>query len=274
VSELQFTGERIHPDLPEWAFMFQAHLFGYRHFLSLAQPRWDVVDVGSGEGYGADLIAQSCRSCTGIDYSAEAIEHARHRYSRDNLRFEQGLATQLPVADCSTDAVTSLQVIEHIDDVRGYLIEIHRILRPGGLVYITTPNRLVLSQEVLDNEFHVRDYSPDELHREVSAVFADVSVLGQAFRDDSARVRAYRQAREEDLRRKRHDEAFQNSLRGHVWRALPPRLRVPLRRVGHAVMPPRSSHTQAMESRLLAEDFVATEDASGCISLMAIGRRP
>ncbi|MHB8571659.1 MAG: class I SAM-dependent methyltransferase [Candidatus Dormibacteria bacterium] len=257
---LEFTGERIHPDLPEWSYMFQVHLWGYRRFLEMSSPAWEVLDLGSGEGYGADLVAARCARCTGIDYSADAVMHARHRYHRDNLSFQVGDATRLPFDNASFDAVASLQVIEHLQDTSGYLSEVARVLRPGGLFFVTTPNRLVLSPEVLDNEFHFRDFDPGELADALRPVFHRVEVFGQSLDPGSTRAAALQQALDADLAERARSERAALGAGQRLWSAIPGWMRVRLRPIGHRLRPPHQSRVRELEAQVSADDFCQVTD--------------
>src|SRR5690606_4123973 len=79
------------------------------------------------------------------------------------------------IADNSFDTVVSFQVIEHIKDDRLFLQEIHRVLRPGGIAMITTPNR---SMSLTRNPWHVREYLPAELKGLVAGIFPRVELKG------------------------------------------------------------------------------------------------
>lgn len=97
----------------------------------------DVLDVGTGSGHIARALAAVARSVTSVDVRDERVE--RRGYS-----FHQVAGAQLPFADASFDVVVTNHVIEHLRDQRKHIAEIHRVLRPGGSVYLATPNRYTL----------------------------------------------------------------------------------------------------------------------------------
>src|SRR5690606_22611315 len=70
------------------------------------------------------------------------------------------------------DSVVSFQVIEHIRDDLFFLQEIHRVLKPGGIALLTTPNRRM---SLTRTPWHVREYLPGELRALASKVFSDVT---------------------------------------------------------------------------------------------------
>ncbi|GLH76756.1 hypothetical protein SSBR45G_16640 [Bradyrhizobium sp. SSBR45G] len=116
----------------------------------LAGQRW--LDAGCGTGTLSRLLAQRGCVVTGVDASAEMIGLAR-RFQADTeqpagLRFDQ-IATieSLPFSDGSFDGVLCASVLEYVPDVAGALREIHRVLRPDGLVLLSIPNRASLLRQ-------------------------------------------------------------------------------------------------------------------------------
>jgi SAM-dependent methyltransferase len=124
-----------------------------------------VLEVGSGEGYGAALLADEAADALviALDYDAHAVRHAAATYPR--LTVIQANLAALPVRTQSVDAVVSLQVIEHVWDHPQFVAECARVLRPGGLLALSTPNRLTFSPG-LDrplNPFHTHEFTAEEL---------------------------------------------------------------------------------------------------------------
>lgn len=111
------------------------HDFARYYFALSLVMGGNVLDVGCGSGYGADLLATGARRVVGIDRSAEAIRYATTHYRRPNLQYLKMDCRALAFEDSSFDVVTSLDVLEHIaaEDTDGYLVEIVRVLRPQGV---------------------------------------------------------------------------------------------------------------------------------------------
>src|SRR5471032_2859287 len=122
--------------------LFAWHRARYAFVLPLVAGR-RVLDVGSGEGYGGALLAESALEVVGVDYSPAAVEHSAATYNQPNLSFQIGEATDLPDELNSFDAVTCFEVIEHIADAARLVSNLRRAVRPGGVVILSTPNRLV-----------------------------------------------------------------------------------------------------------------------------------
>ncbi|MBO0840844.1 MAG: class I SAM-dependent methyltransferase [Sciscionella sp.] len=122
-----------------------------------------VVEAGCGEGYGADLLAQQAKSVLALDYDDDAITHVRRAYPR--VRAVRADLAALPIRPASVDVVANMQVIEHLHDQPGFIGECRRILRPGGTLLISTPNRITFSpgRDRPLNPFHTRELSANEL---------------------------------------------------------------------------------------------------------------
>ncbi len=159
---LPLTGERTIPGLAEENYWFRRHEVVYQRLADRCAGL-DVLEAGPGEGYGADLIAGIARSVTGVDYDEQAVAHIRAKYPR--VRMHLGNLAELPLADGSVDAVVNFQVIEHLWDQGQFVAECARVLRPGGLLLMSTPNRITFSpgRDTPLNPFHTRELNADEL---------------------------------------------------------------------------------------------------------------
>jgi len=150
-----------------------------------------VLDLGCGSGYGAARLAAVAASVTAVDVADDAIAFARTAYPRPNLGFQVIAADQqLPFADHSFDAIVSFQVIEHVADDDAYLAEARRVLVPGGLLILATPDRkhrLFPGQRPW-NRWHLREYSAGQLTALVSRHFEVVEALRMGARSDIARI--------------------------------------------------------------------------------------
>lgn len=176
----QFTGERLIPDeaSPD---LWNEHISRYA-FASRYCRGKRVLDVGCGAGYGAAHLAQPAERVTAIDISAEAISEARRRYPVPNVQFEVASATSIPFADASFDVVTAFEVIEHIEEWNRLITEAARVLAPGGLALISTPNREYYTESRGSagiNPFHVHEFTATEFEDALRAVFPSVAVLLQ-----------------------------------------------------------------------------------------------
>ncbi len=140
-----------------------------------------VLDFGCGSGYGSSLLAKNAASVDGVDASSPAIAHCLEHYDMPNLTYHKiPPNTTLPFEDNSFDVVISFQVIEHMPDVQAYLRLLKRVLRPGGTLLITTPNRAhrLWPFQMNWQPAHFREYSVKTLRRELAPEFGDAELLG------------------------------------------------------------------------------------------------
>ncbi|WP_238420034.1 bifunctional 2-polyprenyl-6-hydroxyphenol methylase/3-demethylubiquinol 3-O-methyltransferase UbiG [Gordonia sp. 'Campus'] len=162
-QQLALTGERTVPGIPAENYWFRRHEIAYRH-IAADCAGLDVLEAGSGEGYGAAMIADAgASSVICVDYDTAAVEHTRRRYP--GLVVHQGNLVDLPLAAASVDVVVNFQVIEHLWDQPRFIAECRRVLRPGGRLLISTPNRITFSpgRDTPLNPFHTRELDAAEL---------------------------------------------------------------------------------------------------------------
>jgi ubiquinone/menaquinone biosynthesis C-methylase UbiE len=181
--ELEKTVERIVPKdfkSREEYLLYLRHLFAYEEALKFLDKGLQVLEIGFGEGYGANLMAQHLGSVTALDVNKQAVEYANQKYSNDNCTFIHYNGHELPFGEDKFDAVISFQVIEHIEDDENYLKEIHRVLKKGEKAILTTPNRETRLNpgEEPWNEFHVREYNSEQLNEVLSEFFPSVEIQG------------------------------------------------------------------------------------------------
>jgi 2-polyprenyl-3-methyl-5-hydroxy-6-metoxy-1,4-benzoquinol methylase len=177
VPPLALDGERTLPDVPEENYWFQRHVAVYEWVASLVAGK-RVIDMASGEGYGAEILAGRASRVVGVEANPDAFEHARLRYRRANLRFERSMV-EVYAEPC--DAVVFLQTIEHVRDPDAVLEHFKAMLAPGGVVFVSTPNVLTLAPPGSDrsgNPWHVREYRPDAFRDLCTAHFRSVELLG------------------------------------------------------------------------------------------------
>jgi SAM-dependent methyltransferase len=159
---LPLTGERTIPGLAEENYWFRRHEVVYQRLRDRCAGL-DVLEAGCGEGYGADLIADVARRVVALDYDEATVTHVRARYPRVDVR--HGNLAQLPLPDGSVDVVVNFQVIEHLWDQPQFVAECLRVLRPSGLLLMSTPNRVTFTpgSDTPINPFHTRELNAREL---------------------------------------------------------------------------------------------------------------
>jgi protein-L-isoaspartate O-methyltransferase len=177
---LAWTGERALP----WGEDLQVLYEHYHRYLLVRA--WvtdrDVLDLGCGEGYGADLLAANARSVVGIDIADEAVQHAQRRYARPGLRFAQGSITDASSVDAdSCDIVVCFEALEHVVEHQELLAVVRKALRPGGLFVTSTPERVAYNDDRSggENPFHLRELDRGEFAELLGGAFINYALLDQ-----------------------------------------------------------------------------------------------
>jgi ubiquinone/menaquinone biosynthesis C-methylase UbiE len=176
VPDLEHTGERLVPG-KTGGTLFREHEARYI-FASRFVKGMRVLDVACGSGIGTQyLLRAGAHSCIGLDLDRAATDYAKARYK--DCIFVQCDATSLCIAEASVDVVVSFETIEHVKDQRAFLLECKRVLRPGGTVVCSTPNR-VLSRWGEANPFHLKEFNVGEFSDLVGQIFTEVQLYEQS----------------------------------------------------------------------------------------------
>ena len=175
---LSFTGERFLPECNGEIWYEHWHRYALARQLS---QHCVVLDVACGEGYGSSMVAGIADKVVGVDISADAVRHARQRYAdQANLEFVEASCDKLPFPDASFDLAVSFETIEHIETQQEFIAELRRVLRPDGVLILSSPNkRLYSDAHDYHNEFHVRELYRNELEELLSSAFPHISWFGQ-----------------------------------------------------------------------------------------------
>jgi SAM-dependent methyltransferase len=176
-TPLEFTGERFTPECVReiWYEHFHRYVFARGLVGGLK-----VLDAACGEGYGSALLATAASFVTGVDLSESAVEHARARYRSDRLDYLVSNCLELPFDDDAFDCIVSFETLEHLEDHQGLLTEFRRVLKPGGFLLLSSPDKAVYSdQQQNRNEFHLRELYRDEFETLLRAHFPAYRLWGQ-----------------------------------------------------------------------------------------------
>lgn len=143
----------------------------------VAKPfiKGELLELGCGEGRGVELLAPLANSYTGIDKIKEIVNRLSAKYP--DYTFSDGVFPPFPYEDNSFDSIITFQVIEHVKDDENFVKEIHRVLKPGGVALMSTPNiKMTLSR----NPWHEREYTGDQLTSICGKYFDKVEMKGIA----------------------------------------------------------------------------------------------
>jgi SAM-dependent methyltransferase/glycosyltransferase involved in cell wall biosynthesis len=186
---LKPTGERFVPPWPPRPLTADEgvawHEHAHRYLLAREHARGaEVLDIASGEGFGAAMLSDTARRVTALDIDPRAVAHARAHYgSRSNLHFAVGSCLALPLASGSVDVITSFETLEHVARHDLLVAEFARVLRPDGLVLISTPDRSVYSTAgEPGNPYHVKELDRREFESLMRTRFRSVTMMGQQVR--------------------------------------------------------------------------------------------
>lgn len=171
-------GERFLPGQMKGSIELE-HIHRYRFASQLVQGM-DVLDIASGEGYGSAFLASFARHVTGVDIAQDAITHASLKYRAENLKYIQGSCADIPLGDHTVDIVVSFETIEHHAEHEAMMAEIKRVLRPDGILVISTPDRFEYSdRNSFHNPFHVKELYLDGFRDLISTYFAEHTLFAQ-----------------------------------------------------------------------------------------------
>ncbi|HEX8038760.1 MAG TPA: class I SAM-dependent methyltransferase [Chryseosolibacter sp.] len=251
----EITSDEIRSDNPIHQRLFKAYVVAGPYI------KGDVLEVGCGEGRGIDLLMSKARSFTAVDKIASALENLRSKYP--GAKF---LGMNIPplsgLADNAYDLVVSFQVIEHIERDAPFLQEIHRVLRPGGIALLTTPNR---RQSLTRNPWHVREFLPHELKLLADKFFSDTQMKGIT---GNQKVMAYYEENRKAVRRVTRWDIFDLQHR------LPARLlRIPYEILNRWNRNNLQNGADALVSGIHHEDYVVTDDPTNALDLLLIAKK-
>lgn len=183
---LEFTGERFTPECVREIWYEHMHRYAFARPLAHGLR---VLDAACGEGYGSALLADAAEEVLGLDISPQAIAHARARYgTRANLRFDVADCTALDhLPSASFDLIASFETLEHVEAQERMLDGFARLLKPGGLLLVSTPDKRNYSDiPGTVNEYHVRELYRDQFETLLASRFAAHRLFGQKLLFQSA----------------------------------------------------------------------------------------
>ncbi len=173
---MEFTGERVIPGQTD-PDLLNEHVARYLFAEALTGGR-RVVDVGCGVGYGAQILADKAGRVHALDRDPDAVAQGRGDYHSENIHWLAGDASRMPLRDGSVDVVVAFEVIEHLEDWRGFLHEARRVLHADGQLLVSTPNRPYYEQSRTEpNPFHVHEFDYAEYKAELEAIFPYTTIF-------------------------------------------------------------------------------------------------
>lgn len=255
VFTTEITSEKIASDNPIHQRLLKPYV------VSLDLVKGDVLEVGCGEGRGIELVLPKVRSYSAIDKIDAVVKSLRTKFP--SADFHTGNIPPLaPFADKSFDFVLCFQVIEHIRDDHALLKEIHRVLRPGGILLMTTPNRI---RSLSRNPWHVREYTASELSVIAHRFFSHVQMKGIT---GNGRVMEYYERNRKSVQRLMRWDIFdlQNKLPA-------PLLRIPYELMNRLNRNRLQTGSDALVTGITHEDYLVSDRPEESLDLFAICTR-
>ena len=163
---MKYTGERFilgnnfcGPDTN----IHKEHISRYQ-FASNYTKGKKILDIACGVGYGCKIfIENGAKYVIGCDISDEAIDYAKEHFSAKNIEFHKKDIRNLDFPDETFDCVVSFETLEHVTEQDLVISELKRVLKKGGILIISTPNKEVRSFDEEDtNIFHEKELTIDE----------------------------------------------------------------------------------------------------------------
>ncbi len=164
------TAERVsHQDQSD-NYVYQRSVLAYVEAAKIISGK--VLEIGTGSGYGVEVISPKAEHFTTLDKFECNVDLSQFK----NVTFIQcNVPPFTGLEDNSFDYVITFQVIEHIKKDEDFVREIHRVLKPGGKLIVTTPNS---KTSITRNPWHIREYTVEELKNLLGKYFSSVQSLG------------------------------------------------------------------------------------------------
>lgn len=251
----EITSDNIPSDNPLHQRLFKAYVVAQDYV------QGNVLEVGCGEGRGVEMLMNKSAHFTAVDKIEEALHVLRKKFPTGKF-----LGMNIPpfaeLRDNEYDCVVSFQVIEHIQNDVLYLREIHRVLKPGGIALLTTPNRkLSLSR----NPWHIREYMAHELKDIASQIFSNVEMKGIT---GNEKVMEYYNQNKKSVERITRWDIFNLQHNLPAWM-----LRMPYELLNRLNRNKLQSGDTTLVSSIRHEDYVVTEKADETLDLLLIVRK-
>ena len=252
VYTTEITSESIPSDNPIHQRLLRPYVLAPRYV------KGDLLEVGCGEGRGIDWLLPAVNSYTAIDKIASVIDMLQQKYPQS--KFLSGNIPPLSAFDDNSfDSVVSFQVIEHIQNDRLFLKEIHRVLKPGGIALITTPNR---PYSLSRNPWHIREYTAIELTNLAKTFFSHVTMNGIA---GNAKVMEYYAQNKKSV-----DKLMRWDILNLQHKLPASILRIPYEFMNRINRNKLKGSDDELVMSITQEDYILTEDAPHSLDLFLI----
>ncbi len=255
VYTTEITSDEIVSDNPIHQRLFKAYVVA-RDYVN-----GDVLEVGCGEGRGVATLMEQSNSFTAVDKIEEALAVLRRKFPGAKF-VSMNIPPLTGLADNTYDTIVSFQVIEHIQDDKTFLNEIKRVLKPGGVAMLTTPNR---QMSLSRNPWHIREYLPGELKGLAQQIFKSVELKGIT---GNEKVMAYYEKNKRSVERLTRFDIF--NLQYRLPASL---LRIPYEILNRWNRNKLQSKDQLLVENIHFDDYIVVDDPATALDLLLIVRK-
>lgn len=264
-KEMPKTSERLVPDKMQqrinYRVVYLRLVFAYEYAKTSISRDSSILDMGFGEGYGTANLSNYFKNVVGLEIEEYAVKHAIEKYQSENCHYMIYDGSNVPFGNESFDRVTSFHVIEHVKNDAMYVHEAWRVLKPGGILMVTTPNRALRLDDGQKpwNRFHLREYNSLGLQSVLKKTFSEVKIYGiygnQKLQDmELSRIKTARMVAHLDIFRLRD--------------IVPMKLRQVVSNIINDIS--SSSKSDENSQKFGIEDFHISELADGGIDLLSV----
>ncbi len=237
-------------------YVFQRSILAYHEAAALVSG--DVLEIGTGMGYGIEVVAPAAARFVTVDKNAPVLREPLPA----NAEFRRMTVPPIGFPDGSFDCVISFQVIEHIARDREFVREVSRVLRPGGRFIVSTPNA---PMSLTRNPWHVREYTARQLTELLQGSFSDVECRGVF---GNGRVMEYYAANKAGVERITRFDPLDLQHRLPAWM-----LRLPYDLLNRLNRRRLLADNRSLTSSITMADYRIAPYGEGCFDLFCIARK-
>jgi 2-polyprenyl-3-methyl-5-hydroxy-6-metoxy-1,4-benzoquinol methylase len=251
----EITSTEITSDNPIHQRLYKAYV------VAASYVQGDVLEVGCGQGRGLELLIPKAKTFTAVDKIESVVKELQQKFPTAKFK-SMNIPPLDGIADNSFDTVISFQVIEHIKDDELFLREIYRVLKPGGLAMLTTPNR---KMSLTRNPWHIREYLPEELKALAARIFPHVEMQGIS---GNAKIMAYYEQNKKAVEKITRFDVF--NLQYRLPAAV---LRIPYELLNRWNRNKLQDSNNTLVNDIKYQDYIQVDDLHDTLDLLLLARK-
>lgn len=157
------------------------HFDRYEFAKKYLKPDFVVLDAACGTGYGSEILSGVVKKVVGLEISDHALSWAKSHHQKNNIEFKKAnLNNPIDLSNNYFDAVVSFETLEHVENQDSLLSEFKRVLKPGGVLIISSPDREIITEKGgARNEYHINELSKKEFVGLMKKYFYAEEIFGQ-----------------------------------------------------------------------------------------------